>query len=175
MKFSHHYYTGNLDRDEVHIPYMKEDIDFLLPWGTYRAVASFLKHSFLGWPAYLASNVSSNKRYEGHVDHFSPWSPLFRPEDRIYIVINDIALLLFGGFLFWCAQLYGFMAVLNLYFLPYIVVNFWLVTITKLQHSSSDTPYFKHSEWGWLKGQLTTVDRTYGKLLDRYVPNVLLW
>lgn len=135
-----------------------------------------MKHSFLGWPAYLASNVSSNKLHEGHVDHFSPWSPLFRKEDRALIVINDAAILAFTVFLFWCGQNFGYLLMFNLYFLPYIVVNFWLVTITKLQHSNPDVPYFNNDEWGWLKGQLTTVDRSYGPLLNRYVQiNFKIW
>lgn len=101
-----------------------------------------------------------------HVDHFSPWSPLFRKEDRIYIVINDIALLLFCALLYIIYTYHGFVFLLKLYFVPYLVVNAWLVLITKLQHTSPDVPYFEDKEWSWLRGQLTTIDRSFGSILD---------
>ena len=45
-------------------------------------------------------------------------------------------------------------------------VNFWLVTITLLQHSHPALPHYGDSTWDWLKGACSTVDRSYGWLLN---------
>ena len=50
--------------------------------------------------------------------------------------------------------------------MPYLVVNFWLVTITKLQHTHAELPHYTDTEWDWLRGALATVDRSYGALLN---------
>jgi omega-6 fatty acid desaturase (delta-12 desaturase) len=56
--------------------------------------------------------------------------------------------------------------VLCIYGLPYLVVNFWLVTYTWLQHTDVAIPHFSSEEWTWAKGALQTVDRPYGSLLN---------
>lgn len=175
---AHHYYTGNFEKDEVHVPYLREEVEEFLPWDTFRALSSFIKHVTLGWPAYLFTNVSSNRGYKDqHVNHFSPWSPLFSKEDRKFVVISNIALLVFLYILYWFASVFGFMCLLKLYVVPYLIVNFWLVTITKLQHTNPDVPYFENKEWGWLIGQLTTIDRDFGPFLNKtlhYINNTHL-
>ena len=55
--------------------------------------------------------------------------------------------------------------VLQVYFMPYLIVNMWLVMITLLQHTHPSLPHFNDAEWEWLRGALSTVDRSYG-LLD---------
>jgi fatty acid desaturase len=46
--------------------------------------------------------------------------------------------------------------------IPYLVVNFWLVCITFLQHTHPNLPHYDDNEWDWLKGALATVDRRCG-------------
>ena len=59
------------------------------------------------------------------------------------------------------------MAVVCHYFIPYLVVNYYLVIITYLQHTDVYMPHFRGKEWNWLRGALCTVDRPYGYFLDR--------
>ena len=47
-----------------------------------------------------------------------------------------------------------------------MVVNFWLVVYTWLQHTDVDVPHFDDQEWTWVKGAFMTVDRPYGAVLD---------
>ncbi len=52
-----------------------------------------------------------------------------------------------------------------MYIAPYLIVNMWLVMITLLQHTHPSLPHYNDQEWEWLRGALSTVDRSYG-LLD---------
>lgn len=47
---------------------------------------------------------------------------------------------------------------------PLMVVNFYLVLITLLQHTHPALPHYDEAEWDWLRGALSTVDRDYGFL-----------
>ncbi len=55
-------------------------------------------------------------------------------------------------------------SVLQVYVIPYLIVNSWLVTITLLQHTHPKLPHYADKEWDWLRGALATVDRSYGFL-----------
>lgn len=52
------------------------------------------------------------------------------------------------------------------YVLPLLVVNFFLVMITYLQHTDTRVPHMKDAQWHWLGGALCTIDRTMGSYLD---------
>ena len=54
---------------------------------------------------------------------------------------------------------------MQVYIAPYLIVNMWLVMITLLQHTHPSLPHYNDQEWEWLRGALSTVDRSYG-LLD---------
>jgi fatty acid desaturase len=70
------------------------------------------------------------------------------------------------GLLGWWVLYAGIVPVLALYVGPYLVVNFWLVLYTWLQHTDADVPHFEDDEWTWVKGAFMTIDRPYGGLLD---------
>jgi hypothetical protein len=59
----------------------------------------------------------------------------------------------------------------RVYVVPYLVVNFWLVMITLLQHTHPKLPHYSGKEWDWLRGALATVDRSYG-VLDRVLHHI---
>merc|ERR1712153_287914 len=54
------------------------------------------------------------------------------------------------------------MGLAKVYFIPYLVVNMWLVMITDLQHTDPRLPHFRGSTYSWMKGALCTMDRDYG-------------
>jgi len=132
----------------------------------------------LGWPGYLLANLSGNKSYDpsSWVNHFAPSSPIFRatsdphadtPQDkhnRTLIVVSDVALLTVVAVLYKWVQLTSLSNMVCLYFIPYLIVNFWLVLITYLQHTDLALPHYTDGEWDWLRGALATVDRDYGIL-----------
>jgi omega-6 fatty acid desaturase (delta-12 desaturase) len=64
------------------------------------------------------------------------------------------------------------LAVLKIYIVPYLNVNLWLVLITKLHHTDKELPHYRNDEWNWLRGQLSTKDRTYGYVIDTILHNI---
>lgn len=65
-----------------------------------------------------------------------------------------------------CFAPLGFQTVGTLYIIPYLIVNAHLIMVTFLQHTDVFIPHFRGKEWTWLRGALTTVDRSYGPVLD---------
>ncbi|KAJ2286188.1 hypothetical protein IWW55_007045, partial [Coemansia sp. RSA 2706] len=93
-------------------------------------------------------------------------SVLFRPEQFWQIVLSDVGLALTAGVLAYASYVWSAAAVLRMYGVPYLMVNFWLVTITYLQHSSPQVPHYADDSWNFVRGALCTVDRSYGRVLD---------
>ena len=88
----------------------------------------------LGWPAYLCFNVSGRPTFpEGSwPNHFAPSSPIFTSRrERLEVAVNDAALAAVAAGLLFLGKSIGVGALLRLYFVPYLVVNAWLVTITR--------------------------------------------
>jgi fatty acid desaturase len=42
----------------------------------------------------------------------------------------------------------------------------YLVSITFMQHTHVDVPHFEAAEWTWLRGALSTIDRSLGDFVD---------
>ena len=53
---------------------------------------------------------------------------------------------------------------LQVYVVPYLMVNAWLVMITLLQHTHPSLPHYTADGWDWLRGALATCDRSFGFL-----------
>jgi len=125
-----------------------------------------------GWPAYLIANVTGNQSYHPRawVNHYTPGSPIFTTgsaqdaTNQKLIIVGDLALLAMGGVLYKWVQATSFWHVVYVYFIPYMVVNFFLVLITYLQHTDLNLPHYTDGQWDWLRGALATVDRDYGFL-----------
>ena len=127
----------------------------------------------IGWPLYLFTNVTgqSYKKEDGGsewVSHFHP-SSLFhstyhgKPQHK-FVFLSDAGLLVMVGLLYCFCNHFGFWCMMRVYGVPYLIVNFWLVLITELQHSDIKLPHYSGNEWNYLRGALATVDRDYGIL-----------
>ncbi|GFH18600.1 fatty acid desaturase, delta-12 [Haematococcus lacustris] len=142
----HHQNTGSVDKDEVFVPIVLpvgSDFHWLMKTPVYRALhIAFM--SLLGWPAYLFFNAAGR-----HYDS---------KKERVEVLYSDIALglVLTGLGMLW--KTFGFMWLLKMYIIPYLVVNHWLVMITFLQHTHPSLPHYDDKEWDWLRGALATVD-----------------
>ena len=73
--------------------------------------------------------------------------------------------------LYHLATLQGLSWVLCIYGVPLLIVNGFLVLITWLQHTHPALPHYDSSEWDWLRGALSTMDRDYG-ILNRVFHNI---
>lgn len=165
----HHSNTGSVAKDEVFVPEVRDETHEGFEWeqlGVIRLLC-LVGTLIIGWPLYLLFNVASRPYPESWwVNHFDPWSPIFSKRERIEIAVSDAALLGVGWALASAGRTWGWVWLLKTYFIPYLVVNFWLVTITLLQHTHPELPHYTDKEWDWLRGALATVDRSYGWLLN---------
>lgn len=75
------------------------------------------------------------------------------------IVLSDAGLLVVVYGLYCAGLTWGWAWLVKSYVIPYLIVNFWLVTITFLQHTHPNLPHYEDEEWDWLRGALATVDR----------------
>ncbi|RLV96481.1 hypothetical protein JA1_000001 [Spathaspora sp. JA1] len=176
-KFSHgkhHKATGHITRDMVFVPKTKEqfmeargvtDLDDIVGDSPLYTLGQLLFQQTVGWIGYLLTNVSGQK-YPGYnkfaVSHFNPNSPIFDKKDYWFVILSDIGILTqFTVLYLWYKNFGGFNILVN-YFLPYILVNHWLVFITYLQHSDPRMPHYEASQWNFARGAAATMDREFG-------------
>lgn len=170
----HHRNTCSVEHDEVFVPATRSSIAQEMlhetPLGGLWGIFVML---VFGWPAYLIANVAGPAKYAGKANsHFTPGSELFQDDwvlpakRRAEILTSDWGLLLALGGLGYAARVWGVQAVAAYYVLPYLVVNLNLVLITYLQHTDVHVPHYREGQFTWLRGALSTVDRSYGWLLD---------
>uniref|UniRef100_A0A7N1A648 Uncharacterized protein n=1 Tax=Kalanchoe fedtschenkoi TaxID=63787 RepID=A0A7N1A648_KALFE len=161
----HHSNTGSLERDEVFVPKKKSSLSWFSkclnnPLGRVLTLTVTLT---LGWPLYLAFNVSG-RPYDRFACHFDPHAPIYSDRERLQILVSDVGILAVIYGLVCIALAKGVVWVLAIYGGPLLVVNAFLVLITFLQHTHPSLPHYDSSEWDWLRGALATVDRDYGFL-----------
>jgi omega-6 fatty acid desaturase / acyl-lipid omega-6 desaturase (Delta-12 desaturase) len=166
----HHNNTGSVENDQVFAPSTRADWAGELLRETGMAQAwGILLMSTVGWmPGYLVFNATGPSKYKGkNVNHFSPTAVFFKPDDYWLVVQSDIAFLIAVAVLVYSIHTFGFLTVGAYYLVPYLIVNYYLVIITYLQHTDVFMPHFRAKEWNWLRGALCTVDRPFGYFIDR--------
>ncbi|VFQ59288.1 unnamed protein product [Cuscuta campestris] len=168
----HHSNTGSLDRDEVFVPKQKSALGPLTkilnnPPG--RAFTLLFQLTF-GWPLYLMFNVSG-RPYPRFACHYDPYGPIYSDRERLQIFVSDIGIFIVTYILYTLAATKGLAWVICVYGCPLVVVNGFLVLITYLQHTHPALPHYDSTEWDWLRGALSTVDRDYG-ILNKVFHNI---
>jgi len=164
----HHHYTNHMTNGETWVPSTaspdKASVKFAkTPLGTLRRIVVVF---FLGWYTYLATNATGAKQNLGQ-SHFSPSSrSLFKPKDGNLVRASNLGMVLCAAVLAACVNKWGFMAVLFNYLVPQTVCNFYLCAITFMQHTHESVPHFNSEEWTWLRGALSTIDRSMGPHVD---------
>ncbi|GFZ20750.1 fatty acid desaturase 2 [Actinidia rufa] len=161
----HHSNTGSLERDEVFVPKPKSK----MPWYSKylnNPVGRVLTLAFtltLGWPLYLAFNVSG-RPYDRYACHYNPYGPIYNDRERLQIYISDVGVITTSYVLYRLFLAKGLAWLICVYGVPLLIVNAFLVLITYLQHTHPALPHYDSSEWDWLRGALATMDRDYGVL-----------
>lgn len=119
---------------------------------------------FIVSPLY-AWYISSLDGHPLQANHFNPYSPIFSKRERIEVFLSDLGLLGMLSVLGYLGATQGWWWLTRVYIIPYLVVNHWLVTITYLQHTHPALPHYDSEAWDWLRGALSTIDRSYGFLV----------
>ncbi|XP_073024912.1 delta(12)-acyl-lipid-desaturase-like [Primulina eburnea] len=161
----HHSNTGSMERDEVFVPKPKSKLGWYSKYlnNPPARVATLLFTLTLGWPLYLAFNVSG-RPYSRFACHYDPYGPIYNDRERLQIFLSDAGVLAAAYVLYHVALAKGLTWLICVYGVPLLIVNGFLVLITYLQHTHPALPHYDSSEWDWLRGALATVDRDYGVL-----------
>jgi len=170
----HHSNTANIEKDEVFVPLVTpfdhmelvEDDMFSVLHASFMRLFQIVIMMLLGWPLYLLTNATGHKSYPKRkwVNHFLPTSPIFSDKEGVLVLLSDFGLIIVGSVLWKIASVTSFVWLLKIYIIPLLIVNFFLVLITFLQHTDYDLPHYTGTEWDWLRGALATVDRDFGIL-----------
>jgi hypothetical protein len=129
-------------------------------------------------PGYITANFSGPSKYRGTANsHFHSTGTLFTPagkpvgtpvdkQTRWEVFVSDIGFFGAVAAIVAAGVKFGALNVLFYYFIPYLVVNSFLVLITYLQHTDVYIRHYRAKAFTWERGALSTVDRSYGWLVD---------
>ncbi|KAI0360610.1 hypothetical protein OH77DRAFT_702383 [Trametes cingulata] len=169
---AHHKAVNSIERDENYVPHLRSHYklppkerattadyaEVLEETPLFTMVRMFVMQA-MGWWLYLTCNMLGSKMYPKGTNHFSPYSALFKKEQRMGIFISDLGLIGMMSLLYLFARSYGWSALVKYYFVPYVLCNHWIVMITFLHHSDPTIPHYRKEEWSFLRGAAATVDR----------------
>ncbi|KAI3782479.1 hypothetical protein L2E82_12527 [Cichorium intybus] len=162
---NHHANTNSLDNDEVYIPKRKSKVRLYSkilnnPPGR---VFTLVFRLALGFPLYLFTNISG-KSYGRFANHFDPMSPIFTERERIQVLLSDLGLVAVFYAIKLLVAAKGAAWVTCIYGIPVLGVSAFFVLITYLHHTHLSLPHYDSTEWKWIKGALSTIDRDFGFL-----------
>ncbi|PSR86174.1 Omega-3 fatty acid desaturase [Actinidia chinensis var. chinensis] len=154
---THHQNHGHVENDESWVP-LTESIYKTLDVSTkfFRFKVPF---PLFAYPFYLWSRSPGKKG-----SHFNPFSDLFHPDERKYVITSTLCWTLMVASILYLATLIGPVQMLKIYGIPYFVFVVWLDFVTYLHHHGHEQklPWYRGQEWSYLRGGLTTIDRDYG-------------
>ena len=164
---AHHANTCSIEHDEAFSPDLRSRWDPLIPdeTGSLVLMAMML---FLAWPIYFLVNLKGPVKYPKTLvsSHYNPWAPQFTRRQAPLVLLSDAGLLATFYAMWLAASSWGWIAVLKYYIAPLAVASAELVVITYLQHTDEYVPHYREAEFTWLRGALSTVDRSFGAYID---------
>lgn len=162
----HHLNTGHVERDEVFVPKKEKNVLTRLKCRDFSVVrlTEIVSVLITGWPIYLLFNTTGRNTGGKWANHINPYSPIFSKREHTEVVVSSAALVLACSGLYALAARFGWLWLVKVYGVPLCITNTWLVMITLLQHTHPALPHYADKDWEWLRGALSTVDRSYGPL-----------
>ncbi|MFK7827175.1 MAG: fatty acid desaturase [Oligoflexales bacterium] len=153
----HHKYTSNFHKDDLFAP----EIESSKPWKKrkthWTAKLRRLSAGMLGlmWLPYLIAFSKSLS------SHFWPFDLLFK-DNRKWVSISILVVFVFTAIFSWTSLKYGIWFLTAYYLIPWFIFASWLVITTFLHHNHEDVPWYSKNSWNFVKGSLSTMDRSYG-------------
>ncbi|KAG0679975.1 hypothetical protein C6P40_004971 [Pichia californica] len=181
-KFSHrkhHQHTGHIDKDMVFVPKRTKDwkksrgvmsLSELTADSPLSSIWTLLIQQVVGFQTYLMIDATGqphpelqDKWYQQFfASHFNPVAPIFDKGDFWFIIISDIGIAIVGYVVYQWIQIFGGFNCLVHWFIPYLLVNHWIVFLTFLQHTDITLPHYEDNEWNFARGAAATIDREFG-------------
>lgn len=170
------FYSWQLSHRRHHMHHNHADKDYSHPWFTKERLrrpeegqARFqdrnpllrLAFPLVGWPIYLLGLPDGCHLLP------IPFQRLWRntPTVEYYKCLVSSAVVL--GFLWLALRTLGDLRSLWYYFLvPWLVMGWWLVTVTYLQHHDHDTVVFDNRDWQFVLAAFQSIDRKFGYGID---------
>jgi len=155
----HHLHHNHLERDYSHQWFIKEERDNLHP---AIKLSHFTRNFQLPilYFVYLFAGVPDG----GHVFFYGRmWEEESRKEMRNAAI--SVAVSIGTAASLWASMGTADFAVVCM--APWIVLSFWLFMVTYLQHHSDDGKLFTDDTYTFERGAFQTVDRNYGKWINR--------
>jgi omega-3 fatty acid desaturase (delta-15 desaturase) len=151
----HHLNTGHADNEEAWNPLT------LVQYNDLRLSIKIIRFHlfFFAFPIYLCLRTIGK-----FGSHFLPSSSLFQPSERQQVLTSSICCATMALTLLTCGYFYGWGLVANLYVGPYLIFISYLDIVTYLHHTAPEVPWYRHTKWSFLLGNLSTMDRHYGIL-----------
>ncbi|OCL14658.1 hypothetical protein AOQ84DRAFT_280578 [Glonium stellatum] len=183
---AHHRATSHMERDQNYVPPRrdeyakklgvdKEELEHLAAEAPALTALVLVVRQLAALPVYLWTNSTSGdywrrkkdtergrKAWFRGLNHFDPRSPLFEGKDKWKIIASDLGVMLMALVLVMMARKYGARSVAFEYFVPWLWSNHWQITIAYLNHTDPSIPHYESSEWTYVRGAATTMDRNAG-------------
>ncbi|KAG0589993.1 hypothetical protein KC19_1G062200 [Ceratodon purpureus] len=154
---THHANHGHVENDESWYPMTASLYKTLDYWGRLGRLQ--LPVPLFAYPIYLWTRSPGKNG-----SHFNPKSDLFEDSEWKEVTTSTACWLVMAAILCFGVSEVGFMWMLKLYFVPYIVNVMWLDAVTYLHHHGYEkkVPWYRGQEWSYMRGGLSTIDRDYG-------------
>ncbi|KAF9043625.1 hypothetical protein BDZ89DRAFT_1059542, partial [Hymenopellis radicata] len=169
----HHSNHASLECDEVYIPHTRSELGLPQPGhddGQFEeyfgdtpiyTMLMLVRQQVLAFPAYLWFNASGQKSYPRWSNHFNPNGVMFSDDQRLGVVLSDIAMISMAFIISQFCATFGWLQVLKFYGIPWLAVNHWFVMITYLHHSDPVLPHYRKGVWNFQRGAAATIDRDF--------------
>ncbi|KAK1416417.1 hypothetical protein QVD17_32208 [Tagetes erecta] len=159
---SHHANTSSIEKDENWVPKLKKDTWFFEvlanPFGNILIlVLTFL----VGYPGYFLVNLRG-RIYKGWASHYNPLGPIFNDSERAQVLVSNVGVFVVLYGLYKIGVKTGFQWLLYIYVYPWMVMGMGVLLFTYLNHNHPSVAHYDATEWDWMRGALSTVDRDYG-------------
>uniref|UniRef100_A0A7S1IBP3 Fatty acid desaturase domain-containing protein n=1 Tax=Eutreptiella gymnastica TaxID=73025 RepID=A0A7S1IBP3_9EUGL len=161
----HHTNHNHVAKDHSWKPFSASEYEEFMTSNVYMWFRFHLPMLLL-YPYYL---LRESELYGFSGNHFNPWSSMFGPNDRLDAAISSLSVL---GMLVFLFMNWSLNTLVECYFIPYLIFTAWLSMVTYLQHTDEKAIYYRDGAWTYYLGALSTVDRTYGSIIDHFHHNI---
>lgn len=155
----HHLNHNHLSRDFSHQWFIREEREDLHPLiklsyetRNFQLPILYFVYLFLGIPD------------GGHVFFYGRMWENESMQEKLRGALSVVVSFLTAGTLWYNMGFADFTVVCMV---PWLVTSFWLFMVTYLQHHSDDGVLYTDDTWSFTKGAFQTVDRDYGKWINR--------